>query len=112
MQDCIFCKIAKHEQPADIIWENSQLIVFKDANPKAPVHLLIVPKKHISSVNHLVEQEDKELVSEMIFTAKKIAQEQKIAEKGYRLVFNVGKEGGQLVDHIHLHVLGGAQLTE
>ncbi len=111
MQDCIFCKIVQHEQSAEIVLENEQLVVFKDVNPKAPVHLLIVPRKHIDSVNQLAEQ-DKDLVSEMILTAKRIAQEQGIAEKGYRLIFNVGKQGGQLVDHIHLHLLGGAQLGE
>lgn len=111
MQDCIFCKIAQHEQSAEIVLENEQLVVFKDINPKAPIHLLVIPRKHIDSVNQLAEQ-DKDLISEMILTAKRIAQEQGIAEKGYRLIFNVGRQGGQLVDHIHLHLLGGAQLGE
>lgn len=111
MQDCIFCKIVQHEQSAEIVLENEQLVVFKDINPKAPIHLLVIPRKHIDSVNQLAEQ-DKDLISEMILTAKRIAQEQGIAEKGYRLIFNVGKQGGQLVDHIHLHLLGGAQLGE
>lgn len=111
MQDCIFCKIVQHEQSAEIVLENEQLVVFKDINPKAPIHLLVIPRKHIDSVNQLAEQ-DKDLISEMILTAKRIAQEQGIAEKGYRLIFNVGRQGGQLVDHIHLHLLGGAQLGE
>ncbi len=91
--------------------ENNQLIVFKDINPKAPIHLLIAPKKHIFSINQLTEQ-DRDLVSQMIFIAKQLAQEQGIAEKGYRLIFNVGREGGQLIDHLHLHLLGGAKLSE
>lgn len=107
---CIFCQIAEHRQKAEIVYEDGQMVVFKDINPKALVHLLIVPKKHIDSVNHL-QEEDKELVSQMIFLAKKMAQEHKI-EDGYKLLFNVGRKGGQLVDHIHLHLLGGGELKE
>jgi len=107
---CIFCQIAEHRQKAEIIFEDGQMIVIKDINPKAPVHFLIVPKKHIDSVNHL-QEEDKELVSQMIFLARKMAQEQKI-ESGYKLLFNVGRQGGQLVDHLHLHLMGGGELKE
>ena len=105
--DCIFCKIIKGEIPSGKIFENEKIIAFDDINPKAKVHILIVPKKHIESVKHL-EQIDKELVSEMIFAAKKIAQEKKL--EGYKLVINVGREGGQLVDHLHLHLLSGDAL--
>ncbi len=109
--ECLFCKIANHQQEAEIVFENKELIVFKDVNPKAPIHLLIVPKKHISSINELSDQ-DQGLISQMIFTAKQLAEEKGIAQKGYRLVFNVGREGGQLIDHLHLHLLGGAKLAE
>jgi histidine triad (HIT) family protein len=107
---CIFCQIAEHRQEAEIVYKDGQMIVIKDINPKAPVHLLIIPKKHIDSVNHL-QEEDKELISQMIFLARKMAQEQKI-ENGYKLLFNVGRQGGQVVDHLHLHLMGGGELKE
>jgi histidine triad (HIT) family protein len=108
---CIFCQIVNHQQKADIVYEDEKVVVFKDINPKAPVHLLIVPKKHIDSINHLKE-EDRNLVAEMIFLAKKMAQKQGIAQSGYKLLFNVGRGGGQLIDHIHLHLMGGGELHE
>ena len=108
---CLFCKIAKHEQKTNIIFEDEEIIVFNDINPKAPIHLLIVPKKHIKSINEL-KKEDKELVSNMLFLAKKLAFEHKIAEKGYRLTFNVGQGGGQLINHLHLHLMGGGIINE
>ena len=107
---CLFCKIANHQQKADIVFENKEMVVFKDINPEAPVHLLIVPKKHIKSINELT-REDKELVSQIIFLAKKLAAKQGIAKKGYRLFFNVGRGVGQLVDHLHLHLVGGGETT-
>lgn len=102
--DCIFCAIGAKEKPADVVWEDDALIVFKDIKPSAPVHLLIVSKKHVSSIADLAP-EDKTLVADMIFTAKDIAAREGL--EGYRLCFNVGRAGGQLVDHIHLHLLGG-----
>lgn len=101
---CLFCKIAKKEVPSEIIYEDERFVVFKDINPQAPVHLLIIPRKHIPSVNH-VEIEDKNLMGELILTAQKIAKEKKL--KGYKLQINVGRDGGQLVDHLHLHLLSG-----
>jgi len=109
--ECLFCKIASHEQEAEIVYEDKQFIVFKDINPKALIHLLIMPKKHIKTINDL-KDEDKGLISETIFLAKKIAQEQGTTEKGYRLIFNVGRGGGQIIDHIHLHLLGGGGLKD
>ncbi len=108
---CLFCKIAKHQQKADIIFENNEIIVFKSINPKAKVHFLIVPKKHIKSVNEL-EEADRELISDMIFLAKKLALKNGISKKGYRLKFNVGRGGGQMIDHIHLHLMGGGKINE
>lgn len=102
--DCIFCKIINKEKPSDFVYENDKLIVIKDINPKAPIHLLIIPKKHIHSVNHF-EEGDKELIGEMILCAKKIAKEKNLA--GYKLLINVGRKAGQMVDHIHIHLLSG-----
>lgn len=107
--NCIFCQIAKRELPATIIYEDESIVAFKDINPIAPIHYLIIPKKHIDSVNQL-EPEDKELVGELFLVAKKIAKTEGIADNGYRLVFNVGKNSGQMVEHLHLHLLGGKKL--
>ena len=107
--DCVFCKIIDKEIPAGIIYENDWAIVFQDIKPIAPVHVLIVPKKHISSVNHL-EAGDEELIGNLLLIARKIAAKQGIAESGYRLIFNIGKDAGQTVDHIHLHLIGGERL--
>ena len=102
--DCIFCKIINKELLSEILYEDEKIIVFKDIKPKAPVHFLIVCKRHIISVNHL-EPGDKELIGEMFLIAKKIAEEKKL--KGYKLVVNVGREAGQIVDHLHIHLLSG-----
>lgn len=104
MTNCIFCKIAKKEIPADIVYENDAVLVFKDIKPSAPFHCLIVPKQHIDSVAHL-EENHKENLAALIYGAKEVAE--KLGLKGYKLVFNVGREGGQLIDHLHLHLLGG-----
>lgn len=101
---CIFCAIAAKGKPADIVWESDSLIVIKDIKPSAPVHLLIVSKKHVSSIKDL-SSDDKPLVADMIFAAKDIARREGLP--GYRLCFNVGRAGGQIVDHIHLHLIGG-----
>ncbi len=108
--DCLFCQIARHQQKADVVYENEELIVFKDINPKALVHLLIVPKKHIKSINELVKK-DKDLVSQMIFLAKELAKKRGMVKKGYRLTFNVGRGGGQLINHLHLHLMGGGEIN-
>lgn len=107
--DCIFCKIVNKEVPSEAVYEDEKILAFKDINPVAPVHLLIIPKKHIISVDHLTS-EDKELIGEMFFVAQKIAREQGVVESGYRLAFNVGRDAGQSVDHLHLHLIGGKQL--
>lgn len=103
--DCIFCKIAKKEIPSSFIFENENIFAFKDINPKSPIHILIIPKKHVGSVNDLDENK-KDLIGEMMLAAKKIAKDQDIFD-GYKLLFNVGKKGGQIVDHLHLHLMGG-----
>ncbi len=101
---CVFCKIIKKEIPSEIIFEDKKAIVIKDINPKARIHYLIIPKKHIRSIRELKERE-KSLISHLIFTAKKLAKKKKIS--GYKLVFNVGKKGGQVIGHLHLHFLSG-----
>lgn len=100
--DCLFCKIINKELPSDIIYEDEEIIVFKDIHPKAPFHVLIVPKKHIGSIMDL---DDGELAAKIILTAKKIAKDNNLT--GYKLIFNVGRDGGQIVDHLHLHLLSG-----
>ncbi len=104
MESCIFCKIINKEEKADIVYEDEKSIVFKDINPIAQVHLLVVPKKHIASIKDL-KSEDKDLMAYLVFTAKKTAEKEKL--KGYKLLINVGREGGQIIDHIHVHLLAG-----
>lgn len=102
MDDCIFCKIAQKEAPAEIVYEDEHFVVFPDIHPKAPVHLLIVPKKHIASLVE-VQAGDRELMGEMLLVAQKVARAKGV--KGFQLQMHVGKEGGQIIDHIHLHLL-------
>jgi len=109
MSECIFCKIVKKEIPADIVYENDRVVAFKNINPVAPVHVLIIPKFHIPSLYHL-GLEDKTLMGELILVAQKIAREQGVDKSGYRLVLNMGKDAGQTVDHLHLHLIGGEKL--
>ncbi|MBF0378925.1 MAG: histidine triad nucleotide-binding protein [Desulfamplus sp.] len=104
--DCIFCKIVAREIPSNFLYEDDYFIVIKDINPHAPIHLLIIPKIHIRSINDLKEQ-DKELVGNMFLVAKKMAKEQGVNESGYKVGFNVEKGGGQEIFHLHLHLLGG-----
>ena len=104
MTDCIFCKIVNREIPKEILYEDSEIMAFADIHPKAPVHLLAIPKAHIESIAHLKE-EHKEVAIHLLLATKKIAEDQKLA--GYKLLFNVGREGGQTIDHLHLHILGG-----
>ena len=105
--DCIFCKISRHQLKSEIIHENDKMVVFKDINPKAATHLLVVPKKHIISLS-AVKGGDWKVVLEMMRTAEKIVK--KLGLAGHKVVFNVGREGGQLVDHIHLHLLSGSKV--
>ncbi|MDO9231304.1 MAG: histidine triad nucleotide-binding protein [bacterium] len=108
---CIFCKIINKEIPAEIVFEDKDVLAFKDIHPIAPIHILIIPKKHIDSINDL-EERDIELVGKMIFRAKEIAKSFDIFEKGYKLLIRTGEWGGQEVPHIHLHLIGGAKLSE
>ena len=102
MEDCIFCKIVNKEAPANIVFEDEKIIAFYDIKPSAPVHILIVPKKHIKSVKEITE-EDKCLIGELVLTAKKVAEKKELNH--YNLRVNVGREAGQIVDHLHIHLL-------
>ena len=103
---CIFCQIANGQTGTEILYQTDTLVVFKDINPHAPVHLLFVPKKHIRSVNDL-SGADQEILSELIMVAKEMALEHGVARSGYKLLYNVEKGGGQVIFHLHLHLLGG-----
>ena len=103
---CIFCDIINGKTGTKLLYENDTLVVFKDINPSAPVHLLIVPRKHIRSANDLKE-EDQRIVSEMIMAGKEMAKKEGIAKSGYKLLFNVERGGGQVIFHLHLHLIGG-----
>jgi histidine triad (HIT) family protein len=107
---CLFCKIATGEIPATILFEDKDMVAFRDIRPQAPTHVLIVPRKHIATINE-TEIEDAELLGRMVLRAKAIAAAEGIDKAGYRLVFNINAGGGQEVYHIHLHILGGRQMT-
>ena len=103
---CIFCQIIKKKIPTEIIYEDKKYIVFKDINPRAPIHVLIMPKKHIVSLAEATKK-DKALISGLMWQAKILAEKLKIDKSGYKLILNCGREAGQIVGHIHLHLLGG-----
>ena len=107
--DCVFCKIIDGEIPSKIIYEDEDVIAFDDVDPQAPIHFLVIPKKHIKSLDELSES-DSSLIGKIFLTIKKIAREKGIAENGYRVVHNIGEDGGQSVAHMHFHVLGGRSL--
>ncbi|GIO65600.1 histidine triad nucleotide-binding protein [Paenibacillus sp. FSL M7-1455] len=107
--DCLFCKIVEGSIPSQKVFENEQILAFKDIQPAAPVHVLIIPKKHIATMNDVAE-EDLPLVAEMHKAAQQIAKELGVADTGYRLINNCGPDSGQAVYHIHYHLLGGAKL--
>ncbi len=104
--NCIFCKIAHEKLPTEFLFTNDNLVVFKDIKPHAPVHLLIVPKRHIRSIND-ISSEDSLLIAEMMMVARDMAEQAGVKESGYKLLFNVERGGGQVVFHLHLHLIGG-----
>ena len=111
MTDCIFCKIANKEISVEFLYEDDLVIAFKDVRPIAPVHILIISKKHIESIADL-EENDEILAGRLVMAAKNLARKSGIADKGYKLLFRVREHGGQEVLHIHLHLIGGARLSE
>ena len=108
--ECIFCKISEGKSQADFVLKDGDVFAIRDAHPVAPVHILIIPRKHLSSLANLQGAEDHALVSKVMSTAVEVAKKVSLSEKGYRLVWNCRAEGGQTVDHIHLHLLGGRQM--
>ena len=104
--DCVFCKIADGKIPSDVIYEDEDVIAFNDLDPQAPIHFLVIPKKHIESIASL-EETDHKIVGHIFDVIKKIAKDKELNDKGYRVISNVGEDGGQTVPHLHFHVLGG-----
>lgn len=111
MKETVFDKIIRREIPTDIVLETDELIAFHDIHPLAPVHVLIIPKRHIATIDDLSD-EDAGLAGRMILAARDIARDLNISRKGYKLLFRVGHDGGQEIPHIHLHLIGGARLSE
>jgi histidine triad (HIT) family protein len=110
-EQCIFCRIVAGEVPSDKVYQDEDFLAFRDISPQAPTHVLIIPKTHITSLAQLTE-EQQELAGRLIIIAKKLAEKEGIAKRGYRLVINCGPEGGQLVPHLHLHLIGGRKLGD
>jgi histidine triad (HIT) family protein len=108
MTDCLFCKMADGIIKPDVVFEDENVLAFRDINPQAPVHILIIPKRHIATLNDL---DDIEIGGRLLQTAAKLAEQEGIAEAGYRTLFNCNHNGGQAVYHLHLHLLGGRQMT-
>lgn len=111
-EECIFCKIVEKKVDAKIVFEDDAIVAFNDIKPLAPVHIVIIPKKHLASVNEIVSPDDVQLLGNMLVAARDIAIKLGIAKDGYKLLFRVGKHGGQEVNHLHLHLIGGAPLHE
>lgn len=109
MEDCLFCKIIRGQIPSEKVYENEKIYAFKDINPKAPVHLLIIPKKHYPTLND-VPDEELDIIAEIHRVIKLLAVEHEVAESGYRVLANINREGGQVVYHLHYHLIGGRQL--
>ncbi|NLC03047.1 MAG: histidine triad nucleotide-binding protein [Tissierellia bacterium] len=108
MVDCLFCKIINKEIPSELLYEDDKVIAFKDINPQAPVHFLVIPKEHIESANH-INDHNKDLIGHIFNIISKLASEQDL-ELGYRIVNNCDSHGGQTVNHLHFHILGGRQM--
>jgi histidine triad (HIT) family protein len=110
VKDCLFCKLVTGEIQPDTVYEDEHVLAFRDINPQAPTHVLVIPKLHIATLNELNDDHDR-LVGRMLLTAKRIAAEEGLAERGYRTVFNCNEDAGQSVFHIHLHLLGGRRMS-
>ena len=111
MEDCLFCKIIKGEIPSTKVYEDDEILAFNDINPAAPIHILVIPKKHITSLSHM-EKEDETIVGKIYGVINKIADEKGFKESGYRVIVNCGKDAGQEVMHLHFHVLAGAKFGD
>ena len=111
MEDCLFCKIIKGEIPSTKVYEDEEILAFNDINPAAPIHILVIPKKHIASLAHM-EKEDEAIVGKIYGVINKIAEEKGFKESGYRVIVNCGKDAGQEVMHLHFHILAGAKFGD
>ena len=110
-EECIFCRIVAGEVPSDIVCQDEDFLAFRDISPQAPTHVLVIPKTHITSLTELTEGQQG-LVGRLIIIAKNLAEKEGVAERGYRLVINCGPDGGQVVPHLHLHIIGGKRLDD
>jgi histidine triad (HIT) family protein len=104
---CIFCDIVNGKTDTEFLFENENVVVFKDINPHAPVHILIVPKRHIRSINDVMDEDDSPILAELLMTGRDMAKKLGVAQSGYKLLFNVERGGGQMIFHLHLHLLAG-----
>ncbi len=111
MEDCLFCKIIKGEIPSKKVYEDEEILAFCDINPEAPIHILVVPKKHITSLAY-IKKEDEVLIGKIFGVINKISEEQGFKEDGYRVITNCGENGGQSIKHLHFHILAGKKLGE
>ena len=111
MEDCLFCKIIKGEIPSNKVYEDDEILAFYDINPAAPIHILVIPKKHITSLAH-IKQQDEQIIGKIYSVINKIAQDKGFKEEGYRVIVNCGENGGQEVMHLHFHILAGKKLGE
>ena len=109
--DCIFCKIVAGKVPSEIVYQDEEVFAFRDISPQTPTHVLVIPRRHIPSLSDLSEAEAP-IITRMVNIASQLAKREAIADRGYRLVINNGKEGGQVVPHLHLHLLGGRRLSD
>ena len=109
MSDCIFCKLASHEIPTDVVYEDDRFFAFRDMNPQAPVHILVIPKRHFASIADGVPSD---VLGGLLETAVKVARQAGVADDGFRLIMNTGENAGQTVHHLHCHVLGGVKMDE
>lgn len=109
MEDCLFCKIIDKKIPSTVVYEDDEILAFKDINPVAPVHILVIPKKHVASLAE-IQKEDEQLIGKIYTVINEIAKKEGIFEKGYRVIVNCGEDGGQEVKHLHFHLIGGKKL--
>jgi len=110
-EQCLFCRIVAGEIPSDIVYEDTEFLAFRDINPQAPKHVVVVPKAHVASLAELTDQQ-RGLVGRLIILARDVAEKEGIAERGYRLAINCGPDGGQVIPHLHLHLIGGRKLND
>ncbi len=110
VEECLFCRIISGEIPSEVVYQDDEFLAFKDIHPQAPTHILIIPKIHFDSLVEISDQQEK-LMGRLVIIAKKLAKKEGLAKNGYRLVLNCGAEGGQVVPHLHLHLIGGRKLN-